>query len=154
MKNVSEGKGLTDIIINGELDPYNDIVSKLTNYIKTKIDTDLEKQEKTKTDKSVDPNDLKEDINSLNSRINSVILEIGDKIDKPQLQALEESLNHQIQQVRSKTSVKITSMEDLADNETLHGIFSELIDNRYKEYEKSLSKVYAKMDKVEGDVER
>jgi hypothetical protein len=45
-------------------------------------------------------------------------------------------------------------MKDLAEDDVLTSIFSELIDGRYNEYEENLNKVYGKMYKIEGDIEK
>ena len=45
-------------------------------------------------------------------------------------------------------------MKDLADDDVLQEIFSELIDGRYGEYEKAFGKVMGRMDKIEVDLEQ
>jgi len=79
---------------------------------------------------------------------------IGDKSDKLYLDIQIDLLKQIIETTRSKTSVKITSMKDLADDDVLKDVFSQLIDGRYSEYEKALAKVYGKMDKVDSDIEK
>lgn len=45
-------------------------------------------------------------------------------------------------------------MKDLADDDVLREVFTELIDGRYGEYEKAFGKVMGRMDKIEVDLEK
>ena len=82
------------------------------------------------------------------------MFQLGGKTDKPYVDSIENNLLLMIDHIKTKTSVKISSMKELADDDVLKDIFTKLIDGRYTEYEKSLAKVYAKLDIAESDVEK
>lgn len=151
--NLPVDNGVGQIIKNGELDPHNDLVLKLLHHIKIKIFSELDEMEKSKSD-PFDQKKFDAKFISIEHEMNEIIMKIGDKADRSYTDTLEASLRELIDNVRTKTSIKINSLEELADNETLNSIFSSLIDRRYTDYEKSLAKVYSKMDKLDGDLEK
>ena len=140
-------------ITNGELDPNNDFVLKITKHIKSKIDSEIEEIEKRNQSKfeSIWSND---EVKNLTSRLNEIMFQLEGKTDKLYVDNIDKNLQLLIENIKTKTSVKISSMKDLAEDEVLKDIFGKLIDGRYTEYEKNLAKVYAKLDVVEGDVEK
>jgi hypothetical protein len=153
LHNVPRDKGISEVMIKGELNPLNDIVIKLTKYIKDKVESELLQMEKERGKKS-ESNIKAEAIKELNSKFNELVLEIGDKADKTELISFEQSLSEAIDEVKNRSQIKITSLKDIADDESLQKLFAELIDGRYIEYEKKIGKVFGKMDKIESDIER
>jgi hypothetical protein len=153
LHNVPRDKGISEVMIKGELNPLNDIVIKLTKYIKDKVESELLQMEKERGEKS-ESNIKAEAIKELNSKFNELVLEIGDKADKTELISFEQSLSEAIDEVKNRSQIKITSLKDIADDESLQKLFAELIDGRYIEYEKKIGKVFGKMDKIENDIER
>lgn len=153
LKNLPKDNELGEVLIKGELNPLNEIVLKLTKFIKDKVVIEISEYEKNK-DNKVDPSVNSEAIKDLSHRINNLILEVGDKADRSYTLALEDELKQMINTVKTKTNIKISSMKDLANDDVLTEIFEKLIDGRYNEYEKSIARVHGKMDKIESDLER
>ena len=149
-KDFGLGSAVTE---NGELDVNNDFVTKMTKHIKSKMDYELGELEKRNNEKFTLLSS-NEELKNLSSKLNEVVFQLGGKVDQLYAEDINKNLKLMIENVKTKTSVKISSMKELADDDVLKDIFSKLIDGRYTEYEKNLAKVYAKLDVVEGDVEK
>ena len=154
LQNMPKDFGLGSAVTeNGELDVNNDFVTKMTKHIKSKMDYELGELEKRNNEKFTLLSS-NEELKNLSSKLNEVVFQLGGKVDQLYAEDINKNLKLMIENVKTKTSVKISSMKELADDDVLKDIFSKLIDGRYTEYEKNLAKVYAKLDVVEGDVEK
>ena len=153
LKNLPKDNIANEILSEGELDPHNAIVMKLTHYIKAKVMSDVDEIERNRP-LPFDPKPYDDKFVALDLQLKKININLSDKTDRSYTDVVEESLKKQFEKLVSKTSIKIKSLSDLADNETLQTVFTELIDERYTEYEKSLAKVYGKMDRVDTDIER
>lgn len=154
LKEVPRKGPLQEVMINGELNVLNDIVIKMTKHIKDKLESSFGELLDNQGPNKEEMAKMEESIRETSKKLNGLILEVGDKADRKFMEAELKDLREAIKNVKNKAQVKISSMKQLADDDTLRSIFEELIDGRYNEYEKSIAKIHGRMDTIGGDIER
>ncbi|CAI2369478.1 unnamed protein product [Moneuplotes crassus] len=160
MKSAKTNSDLRDAIKDGKLNPFNNFVLQLSQHITRSIlssDEILASLDKNQ----FDPSDLEEQMNQLKQQFHSITFDLADKSGKSYVDTifsdLRESIHNiglQMNDVKNRSELKITSIKDLANDETLEKIFKELVDGRYKEYEKNLAKVLGRQDTIQSDLEK
>jgi len=137
IQSIPKDNAVSEIVVKGELNPINNIVIKLTKHIKNKIEADIQEIVKGK-EEPFDYNIHTKAIKELSLKLNDVIIDLSDKAEHKLVKTTEESLKELILSVKNKTQIKITSVKELAEDNMLNQLFTELISEKYSEYERKV----------------